>query len=281
MINLETGAQNTWCPGCGNFLILTALKNVVKELVESGEVEYENIVISSGIGCHGKIVDYIKVNSFYSIHGRVPPTISGIKLANPKLKVIGFAGDGDAYAEGISHLIHAAKRNSDITMVVHDNQVFALTTGQFTPTTPKGAKTRTTPHGNPEEPLNPIALMLVSGATFVARGFAGDLKHLQELLKEAIKHKGFAFIDVLQPCVTFNDTFKFYRERVYKLEETGHDPTSFEKALEKAWEWGERIPIGVFYKVEKPTFEEVILKGKIPVNEKRVETIKEVLMKYV
>ncbi len=261
-MNLDTKATITWCPGCGNFSILMALKNAIKELVEEGYSKPENFVIASGIGCHGKIVDYVNVNSFYSIHGRVPPTITGIKLANPKLNVIGFAGDGDAYAEGISHLIHAARRNIDVTMIIHNNQVFALTVGQVTPTSPKGFKGKSTPEGSVEEPLNPIALMLVSGATFVARGFAGDPKHLTWLIKEAVKHKGFAFIDVLQPCVTFNNTFNFYRERVYKLQDEGHDVSDFWKAMEKAYEFGEKVPIGIFYKVEKPTFDELL--GKVP-----------------
>ena len=260
-INLDTYAQNTWCPGCGNFGILSAFKSTLKELVSSDEIKLENVVISAGIGCHAKIMDYVKVNSFYSIHGRVPPTLTGIKLSNSSLKVIGFAGDGDAYAEGISHLIHAAKRNSDIKMIIHDNQVFALTTGQFTPTTPEGLKTKTSPKGSIERPINPLTLMLVSGATFVARGFSGNVEHLKNLMKEAIRHKGFAIIDVLMPCVTFNNTFQFYKERVYDLNETEHDKKDFNSALSKANEWGDKIPIGIFYNTEKKTFEESILEN--------------------
>ncbi|MEO2083601.1 MAG: thiamine pyrophosphate-dependent enzyme [Desulfurobacteriaceae bacterium] len=262
-MELETRAEITWCPGCGNFGILKAFKEAVEELKE--EFPPENFVISSGIGCHGKIVDYINLNSFYSIHGRALSNLEGMRLINDKLVCVGFVGDGDIYAEGISHLIFAAKRNVDITAVVHDNRAYSLTTGQFTPTSPSKFRGKSTPEGAPEDPINPIALMLSAGATFVARGFAGDVEHLKWLFKEAIRHKGFSFIDVLQPCVTFFNTFSFYRKHCYKLEEEGHDPTDFGKALEKALEWdyndeGEevRIPIGIFYRAEKETYEERI-----------------------
>lgn len=259
-MSLDINTEITWCPGCGNFGILNAVKNVIKTK------DKEKIVIVSGIGCHAKIVDYINVNSFYSIHGRVPPTASGIKLANPELNVIGFAGDGDAYGEGLEHLIFAAKRNINITMIIHDNRLYALTTGQFSPTSPEGFKGKSTPTGTVEEPFNPIKLMIASGATFVARTFAGDLKHLQETIDEAINHKGFSIVDVLQPCITFFNTYDFYRKNIYKLE--NHDFTDERKAIEKAEEWnynnGGRIPIGIFYKVEKPTYDELILKGRNP-----------------
>jgi 2-oxoglutarate ferredoxin oxidoreductase subunit beta len=265
---LKTYAKNTWCPGCGNFAIELAVKQVFAELINEGKIKRENIVILSGIGCHAKISDYINVNSFYSLHGRVPAPATGIKLANPELIVVGFAGDGDAYGEGLDHLIFAAKRNSDITMIIHNNRVYGLTTGQFTPTSPKDFKGRSTPKGSPEEPFNPIELMLASGATFVARTFAGNLQHMKAVIKEAILHKGFAFVDVLQPCITFYNTYEFYRERVYDLQEEGHDASDFEAAMRKAREWnymnGEanRIPIGIFYKIQKPTFEERVLRGR-------------------
>jgi len=260
-MNLETYAKNTWCPGCGNFGILNAVKNVIKEFGD-----YRKFVLVSGIGCHAKIVDYVNVNSFYSIHGRVPSTASGIKLGNPDLKVIGFAGDGDAYGEGLEHLIFAAKRNIDITMIIHNNRLYALTTGQFSPTSPYGFRGRSTPKGTVEEPLNPIKLMLVSGATFVARSFAGDLKHLQDIIKKAVEHKGFSIVDVLQPCITFFNTYDFYMKNIYKLDD--HDPSDIKKALKKADEWnyvdGGKIPIGIFYKTEKPTYDELILRGRNP-----------------
>ena len=256
--DLDTYAEKTWCPGCGGFGILSAFKSALKELVNSKEINLENVVVSAGIGCHAKIMDYVKINSFYSIHGRVPPTLTGIKLSNPSLITVGFAGDGDAYAEGISHLIHAAKRNSDIKMLIFNNQVFALTTGQFTPTSTQGQKTKTSPKGSIEKPINPLALMIVSGATFVARAFSGGVEHLKNLMKEAIKHKGFAIIDILLPCISFNYNFQFYKERVYDLNKTDHDVTDFNSALNKAYEWGDKIPIGILYKIERKTFEELI-----------------------
>jgi len=254
-MNLNTNAEITWCPGCGNFGILIAIKNAINELIGEG-IKKENMVIASGIGCHAKIVDYVNVNSFYSIHGRVPPTLTGMKLANKKLVAIGFAGDGDMYDEGISHLIHAAKRNTDITMIIHDNRVFALTTGQFTATSPKGFKGKSTPKGSIENPINPIKLMLAAGATFVARGYAGKPDHLKELIKKAVRHKGFSFVEVLQPCVTFNNTYQEYNRKVYDLNAEGHDTSSFELAMKKANEWKEKIPIGVFYETQKQVFEE-------------------------
>ncbi|MCD6368156.1 MAG: 2-oxoacid:ferredoxin oxidoreductase subunit beta [Candidatus Aenigmarchaeota archaeon] len=262
-MNLETGAKITWCPGCGNFIILSMLKKAINELVENG-TKPENIVMVSGIGCHAKIVDYVNVNSFYSIHGRVPPTLTGLKLANPDLVPIGFAGDGDAYGEGISHLIFAAKRNVNVTMIIHNNRIYGLTTGQFSPTTPEGMKTKTTPRGSIEYPLNPIKLMISAGATFVARASTTDMNHLKDMIVEAVNHKGFSIVDVIEPCISFFDSTKYLRENVYKLED--HDPTDEKKAIEKAEEWNYtaegKIPIGIFYKVNKPTFDELILRGR-------------------
>jgi len=257
---LRTKAKITWCPGCGNFGILKAFEEAVKEL--SQEVPPENFVLASGIGCHGKIVDYLNLNSFYSIHGRALNNLQGAKLMNPKLKCVAFVGDGDIYAEGISHLIFAAKRNANITVIVHDNRAYSLTTGQFTPTSPSHFKGKSTPEGPPEDPMNPVLLMLSAGATFVARGFSGNVPHLKELIKEAVRHEGFAFIDVLQPCVTFLNLFPTYKKACYDLKEAGHDPTNFEEALKRAQEWNYdndeecRIPIGLFYKARKPTYEE-------------------------
>ena len=278
-LDLTTYAENTWCKGCGNFGILAAVNAAVKSLVDEG-LPLENVVLASGIGCHAKIVDYINVNSFYSIHGRVPPTITGIKLANRSLKVIGFAGDGDAYGEGLSHLIMSAKRNIDVTMMIHDNRVYGLTTGQFTPTSPVGFPGRSTPRGSIEEPFNPLDLMLASGATFVARGYTTKSEHLVDLIKRAIGHKGFAFIDVLQPCFTFFNTYEFYNKRVYELE--NHDPSDIEAARARAREWqmgeADKIPIGLFYQVEKPTFDEKILRdGMVLAGSTDVPDIKGIL----
>ncbi len=278
---LDTPMKNTWCPGCGNFGILQAVKLAFSELIESEEIKPEEIVISAGIGCHAKIMDYVKVNSFYAIHGRVPAVLTGVKIANPRLKPVGFAGDGDAYDEGVSHMVHAARRNVDITMVVHNNQVFALTTGQVTPTSPVGFKGKSTPKGNVEAPLNPLLLMLASGATFVARGFAGDVKHLKALIKDAVLHKGFSLVDVLQPCVTFNNTFPFYRQRVYNLNEEGHDVGDFRAAWEKAQEWNDRVPIGIFYRVERETYERQLLGERAPVSEKEILPVGPILNSHV
>ncbi len=250
--DLGTPTKNTWCPGCGNFGILMTFKNA---LVELG-LKREDVAIVSGIGCHGKITDYVNVNALHTIHGRVLPTATGVKLANHGLTVVGFAGDGDAYNIGIGHLPHAARRNVDITYVVHDNLVYGLTTGQTSPTSKRGYVSKTSPRGSFEPGINPLTQVLASGASFVARGFAGEPHHLRELFMQAISHEGFALVDVLQPCVTWNrvNTYQFFRERVYKLEEEGHDPMSFDEAYRKAGEWGDRIPIGVFYREERPSY---------------------------
>ncbi len=255
----DTGRRPVWCPGCGNYGILIAVRRALAEL----GLRPEEVVVVTGIGCHGRMSDYLRVNAFHTIHGRVLPLATGIKLANPRLTVIGHAGDGDAYAIGLGHLPHAARRNVDITYIVHDNMIFGLTTGQVTPTTPLGVRTKSTPFGNPERPLNPLLLALASGATFVARGFSGEVEHLKELVKQGITHKGFAFIEVLQPCVTFFNTYKELKQKVYKLEDEGHDPTDFEAALRLA-QREDRLPIGVFYKVERPTFEEAFAHAMNP-----------------
>jgi len=249
----------TWCPGCGNFAIMNAFIRAILEL----EFKIKDIVVITGIGCHGRLHEYLRLNSFHTIHGRVLPLAIGIKLANKDLLVIGFSGDGDAYAIGINHFIHAARRNVDIKYIVHNNMVFGLTRGQVSPTSPLGLKTKSTPEGNFVRPINPIALALIAGATFVARGFTGDIEHLTTVLKQALLHRGFAFIDILQPCVTFYNTLPMLRRKVYKLEESGHDISNFDEAMDRALE-SDKIPIGVFYKVRRPTFEEQIpqLKGK-------------------
>ena len=250
--DLKTPAKNTWCPGCGNFGILMAFK---RALVQLG-LQRDQVMLVSGIGCHGKMVNYVNVNGFHGIHGRVLPLAAGIKLANPNLTVVGFAGDADCYDEGWGHFSHAIRRNIDITFIVHNNMVLGLTTGQTTATSQKGFKTKSTPFGSIPPPLNPIAHALVSSSTFVARGFAGDMGHLTDLMVKAIEHSGFAFVDVFQPCVTFNhlNTYDWFTKRVYKLEEEGYNYNDRSKALEKSFEWGDRIPIGIFYEEEGPTY---------------------------
>ena len=270
--DLNTPAKNTWCPGCGNFGIVSAFKSA---LVELG-ADREKVVIVSGIGCHGKIADYMNVNSFHGIHGRVLPLATGIKLANPNLTVVGFSGDADCYDEGWDHFCHAIRRNMDLTLIVHNNMILGLTTGQTTATSQIGFKTKSTPFGSTVAPLNPIAHALISNGTFVARGFAGDPKHLTGLMVEALKHKGFNYIDVFQPCVTFNylNTYEWFRQRIYRLEEAGHDYTDRQKALEKSFEWGDRIPIGIFYKEERSTYRDNLehLKNK-PLTELPLEDV--------
>ena len=257
MNNLNTSAINTWCPGCGNFAILTAMKAVLGSLADEG-LPIENVVIVSGIGCHAKIVDYINVNSFYSIHGRVFPPATGIKLAKPGLKVIGHAGDGDAYGEGLEHLIFAAKRNVNMTAIIHNNRVYGLTTGQYTPTSPVGYKGRSTPSGTKEMPINPLELMLASGATFLGRGTSHGLELLKKIFKEAILHKGFSLVDVLQVCVTYYNMYEYYDKRVYELKD--HNPADYDQAEKKIREWDYNkdapIALGVFYRKDSPTFEE-------------------------
>jgi 2-oxoglutarate ferredoxin oxidoreductase subunit beta len=248
------GLKPTWCPGCGNFGILRAVN---KALVELG-IKPSQVLLVSGIGQSGKLPHYTRGNVFNSLHGRPVPPAIGAKIANPELVVIAVSGDGDAYGEGGNHFIHAMRRNHDITYLVHNNQVYGLTKGQASPTSDVGFITKTTPYGA-SNPINPIALAVVSGASFVGRGFAGDIDHLAGLIKMGITHKGFALIDILQPCVSFNhkNTHSWYQERLYHLEkEKGYDASDKRAALEKAEEWGERIPVGIIYKQELPNYEE-------------------------
>ena len=247
------GLKPAWCPGCGNFGILEALNRALIEM----EIEPHQVLLVSGIGQAGKLPHYTRGNVFNSLHGRPVPPAIGAKIANSELIVIAVSGDGDAYGEGGNHFLHAARRNHDITYLVHDNQVYGLTKGQASPTSDVGFITKTTPYGA-TSPVNPIALAIVSGASFVGRGFAGDIDHLSHLIEKGITHRGFALIDILQPCVSFNhkNTFQWYRERVYKLEDERYDPSDKKAALEKALVWGERIPIGIIYDENLPVYED-------------------------
>lgn len=258
MTNLNMPTKPTWCPGCWNFQILAGLKNFV---MKSG-LRPEDFAMVTGIGCHAKIFDYINLNGLNSLHGRVLPTCLGLKVGNPNLNVIGFAGDGDAYAEGMSHLIHAGRYNSNFTYLVHNNQVFALTVGQPTPTTERGYKDKTTPLGVKTAPINPIKLMLASGATFVARVYA-DVGQVEYILNEAMKHKGFAFVEVIQPCIIFHGD-SGYKEKTYSLDKVQHDKTNFEQAWKRAQEFdydkiteNSKIPLGIFYQTSKPAYEDL------------------------
>ena len=254
MKDLETPAINTWCPGCGNFAIINAVKQAIIQL----ELNKEEIVAVSGIGCHGKITDYIDVNGLHVIHGRVLPAATAVKVANHDLTVIGFAGDGDGFNIGLGHFAHAARRNVDMVYIIHNNLIYGLTTGQTSPTSRQGYISKTSPRGAFEEAINPLTQALTAGASFVARCYSGELKQLVEVLTKAVNHNGFALVDVLQPCVSWNrvNTYEFYRERVYKLEDEDHDTSDWRKAFEKAQEWGDRIPIGVFYTEDRPDYTE-------------------------
>ncbi|MGQ4871521.1 MAG: thiamine pyrophosphate-dependent enzyme [Candidatus Thorarchaeota archaeon] len=249
---LEGPQKITWCTGCGNFGILAALKKAIVSL----DIPHHQYVLVSGIGCSGKISHYINLNSFHTLHGRPIPVATGLKMANHDLRVIVHTGDGDCLGEGFGQFIHAARRNVDIAVFIHNNGVNGLTKGQFSPAAPRGyvSKTSPPPPGSPMEPVNGIAHAIVAGATFVARAYSGDQKMLTELMKQAITHRGFAVVEILQPCVTWNRklTWRYFNKRTYPLEENGHDATSREKALAKALENGDRIPIGVFYRGEAP-----------------------------
>ena len=259
---LNTNTKPTWCPGCWNFQILAGVKNYLESKIKTEE-DRKKYAIVAGIGCHAKIFDYINLNGINTLHGRVLPTALGMKVANPKLNVIGFSGDGDAYAEGMEHLIHMARYNSNIKYFVHNNQVFALTVGQPTPVTEMGYADKTNPWGVKLHPINPIRLMLSAGATFVARVFA-DAKQIEWILSEAFKHEGFAFIEVLQPCLIFHPD-KGYKELTYLLKDKNHDETNFEDAMKRAQEFdynridkNTKIPLGIFYREKREIFEEVI-----------------------
>ncbi len=254
----------TWCPGCGDFGILNAVK---RGLVQAGLAPHEVLVVS-GIGCGSKLPDYAKVNGFMTLHGRPLPIATGARLANHGLKVITIHGDGDSMGLGMGHFIHTARRNLDIVDLIQNNQIYGLTKGQYSPTSDPGFVTKTSLDGSIEMAATPVALALAAGATFIARGFAGDVKGLASLIAQALEHKGYALVDILQPCVTFNrkNTYDWYRERVYLLEETEHNPGDRVAAYRKALEWGNRIPLGVIYQTRLPTYEEqVVALGEGPV----------------
>jgi 2-oxoglutarate ferredoxin oxidoreductase subunit beta len=227
--------------------------------VEAGLAPHE-VLIVSGIGCGSKLPDYANVNGFMTLHGRPLPVATGAKLANHGLKVVTVHGDGDSMGLGMGHFIHTVRRNLDIVDIIQDNQIYGLTKGQYSPTSDPGFVTKTSPDGSFEIAAIPMALALSAGATFVARGFAGDVRGLGSLIARAVEHKGYALVDVLQPCVTFNkkNTYDWYRERVYQLEETDYQPNDRVVAFEKALEWGDRIPLGVLYQTRLPTYEEQV-----------------------
>lgn len=253
--NLTTRYGFQWCPGCGNFAILNTIKFALVDL----DLDPTGVVCVSDIGQAGKLPMWLNTHGFHGLHGRALPLAQGVKIANPALTVLCVAGDGGAYGEGTAHFVHAARRNVDLTYIVHDNSTYALTTGQASPTTLPGTKTPTTPTGELEPALNPLQLAIASGATFVARAYAGDQEHFQSILTAALKHPGFAVVDVLQPCVVWNrvQTWQSWQARVKRL------PVSYEQFqgdrmrafAAAAGQWGERIDTGVFYREQRPTFE--------------------------
>ncbi|MBA7500752.1 MAG: 2-oxoacid ferredoxin oxidoreductase [Clostridia bacterium] len=245
------GQATAWCPGCGNFGILQALKKALVDL----KLEPHQVLIVSGIGQASKLPHYMKCNTFNGLHGRILPVASGAKIANQELVVIGLGGDGDNYGEGGNHFLHTIRRNIDMTLLVHNNKVYGLTKGQASPTSDSGFISKVQPEGVVSSSFNALSVAISLDASFVSRGWSGDRDHLSWLIKEAVQHKGFSLIDILQPCVTFNkkNTYRWYKERIYELAEE-YDPTDRLTAFKKTEEWGDKIPIGIFYRKQKPTF---------------------------
>ncbi len=270
-MKFEKRGKPTWCPGCGNFGIQSSVIQALNEL----NLTPSNVVICSGIGCSSNIVHWINANGFHTIHGRGLAVATGVHLANTDLTVIAHGGDGDSMAIGSAHFIHAARRNLNITLIVHNNQIYGLTKGQTSPTSELGFVTKTTPFGNIEEPINVLKLALAADATFVARSFAGDIKHLTKMIKLGIKHKGFSVIDVLQPCVTFNkiNTFQYFNKRIYEI-----NPSKTRNgAFNKCQEWGNKIPIGIFYQEKKKTYTEQLITKKPLIKQKLNVNISKIL----
>ena len=244
--DFDSSESPTWCKGCGNYGILNAVKMA---LAEQGIAPHE-VFIATGIGCGSKLPHYMKVSGFHTIHGRSLPIATGVRLANHGLKVMTVHGDGDGYGMGLGHMIHAVRRNIGIVDIVQDNRVYGLTKGQYSPTSTPGMRTPTSPEGAIDRPVEPLSLAIAAGATFVARGYALELRHLVWLIGQALQHSGYALVDVLQPCVSFNraSSYDFYKSRVYKLEDDeDYDPEDRTLAWVKSQEWGERIPIGIVY----------------------------------
>lgn len=252
---LDTKNNITWCPGCTNFILLSSVKKAIDKLIAGG-IKHEDFAMVTGIGCHAKIFDYLNISGIYGLHGRVIPTAIGITLGNPNLKVIGFAGDGDTYAEGMEHFIHAFRHNADMTLIVHDNRAFSLTAGQATPTSQVGYKTKTEPLGEFETPINPVKLALAAGGSFIARCNARDINHTAEIIEKAVKHKGFSFVEVLQDCIIYNKEINNLDKFMHKINDN--------KDLKEAWklvdEWNydvpKKIPVGVIYEKDSLSLEE-------------------------
>ena len=246
MADFKGRVDPDWCPGCGDFGVLAAVQKALVDL----QIPNHQIVTVSGIGCSSNFPGFIETYGMHTLHGRSLPVATGVKMANPDLTVLVTGGDGDGLGIGGNHLTHTIRRNVDLTYIIMDNQIYGLTTGQTSPTSRLGMKTKSTPFGNIEGPIYPITMALAAGATFVARGFSGDQKHLTDLIKQAIQHKGFSFLDVFSPCVTYNkdNTFQWFRPRVKRLEDdASYDASNWIGAMEKSTIWGEEIPIGKFF----------------------------------
>ncbi|MEM4230332.1 MAG: thiamine pyrophosphate-dependent enzyme [Candidatus Pacearchaeota archaeon] len=258
----DTKVKNTWCPGCPNFLILDAFKRVICELVTSGQKKKEELVLVSDIGCNAKIYDYVNLSGFNALHGRILPVALGIKIANPNLKPICFGGDGGTYNEGLNHFISACRYNSDMVLIVHNNQVFSLTAGQASAVTEQGFVEKTHPFGVKEKPLNPIVLALEAGASFVARVSALDINEMKRVVEQATLHNGFAFVEILQPCLVFHNNSEFLKTSTYKINEM-----DFENALREARKWNYsqegRVGVGIFFRKQERTFEQRNLEWKL------------------
>jgi len=260
--NIFSTFETAWCPGCGNFSILECLKTALEEL----DRDPYDVLMVAGIGQAAKTPQYIGTNSFCGLHGRALPAAVAAKIANEKLTVIVDTGDGDSYGEGGNHFIHNIRRNVDITHFVHDNQIYALTKGQASPTTSEGQVTDVQTTGNIDTPLNPVLLAIAAGAGFVARAFSGNKPHLVSIMKQAVEYNGYALVDILQPCISFNkvNTFAWYKNLVYELE-SGYNPADKAAAMQKAMEFEEKIPLGVIYREPKQTFHQknkVLAAGK-------------------
>lgn len=262
--------ETAWCPGCGNFAILECLKVALEQ---TGKRPSE-VLMAAGIGQAAKTPQYISANAFCGLHGRSLPAAVAAKIANEKLTVIVDTGDGDSYGEGGNHFIHNIRRNVNITHFVHDNQIYGLTKGQASPTSMLGLVTGAQPDGNFNEALNPILLAIASGAGFVARAFTGNKEHLISMMRKAIEYDGYALVDILQPCVSFNktNTFAWYSKRVYELDESYNFKNKTD-ALQKAMEFGDRIPIGIIYSEQKSTYHQKneVLKQNIPLLDRRTD----------
>lgn len=262
-VNWNGNYQPTWCPGCGDWGILNGMKRALTEL----ELNPDQTAIVTGIGCSSKIAQYLNGYRLETLHGRALPNATGVKLAHPELTVIVNGGDGDGMGIGRGHFAHTARRNLDITYFIHNNQIYGLTKGQTSPTSEMGMVTGFTPApmGNVENPINIVRTAIADGATFVARTYCADVPHMVEVMKAAVLHKGFAVVDILQPCVSFNqlNTYGWYKERVYRMDEEGYDRTNWNQAIEAANEWGEKIPTGIFYQVSSPTLDAEMGRGNL------------------